>query len=471
MKTIADPLYGSIQLRPIEAEIINTATFQRLHNVKQLGQANLIFPGANYSRFSHSIGALRNAGKMLQALKANDHSLSAQIEPVETKYRLAALMHDIGHFPFSHATEGALKQYKKDMDSEGYTGDRCEVISNHEAFGELIIMNSPEIQSILEKAGLDAADVASVFASNDVGINEGALNLKPIISSELDCDRMDYLKRTSHFTGLPYGNVDIDYLISNTRYINGQICFAGKAKKSIDHMLLARFHDYQQVVFHKKLIPLEWSLIECVKEAAHSRIIDVSQEQLIDRIQKGDIRGFDDNEIISAIKVLETHYNKRHNMQKANAYHINAVLYGAAAIQVCSFQEYIHGSELEVHIKARIEVEKIVEEYCTKQGIDPDYVYLWSKEHYISKVPPSLLCSKDGLDSIPNKEELVFITDLSYAEKPKPLIELPDSMIRILAEQNLSDIRVFILPIDNHEQYVSELSQLIQQFFKDAYTY
>lgn len=467
MKTIADPLYGSIQLTDIEHDIIRTHTFQRLHNVKQLGQANLIFPGANYSRFSHSIGALRNAGKLLQALKKNNGELQKQIESVEEKYRLAALMHDIGHFPFSHAAEVALKQLKKEMTNESYRGDRFEVISNHELFGELIIMNSPEIAEILERKGLDPDKVSAVFARNNTGINSDGIDLKPIISSELDCDRLDYLKRTSHFTGLPYGNVDIDYLISSVKILNGKICFSSKATKSIDHMLLARFHDYQQVVFHKRLIPLEWSLVECIKEAARESRLYVSKTELLERICSGEIRSFDDNEVLYAIKAIEEEYKRPHKRDSAIAFHIKAVLYGVPAEQIFSAQEYIDGSSLAIHEATKINVEEIVSQYCDANGIGSEYVYVWSSEHFISKASPSTL-ARDGVEGIENIDELVYIEENSFYGEPVPLIELPDSITGILARKYLSDVRVFILPIDGYQAHVEKLKALIVDFYKST---
>jgi uncharacterized protein len=109
-KSITDPLYGYIGLSELEADVVSTAVFQRLHNVRQLGLAHLVFPSAGYSRFAHSVGACHNAGRILDAIQLNAPSSAARGKKKQA-YRLAALLHDIGHYPFSHATEHAIQSF------------------------------------------------------------------------------------------------------------------------------------------------------------------------------------------------------------------------------------------------------------------------------------------------------------------------------------------------------------------------
>lgn len=111
-KTIADPLYGSVQLTKLESQIVSSAAFQRLHNVRQLGLGHLVFPSAAYSRFSHSVGACANADRILTAIESNSKRrfCAEQRQGV----RLTALLHDLGHFPFSHTTEHAMKRYVRE---------------------------------------------------------------------------------------------------------------------------------------------------------------------------------------------------------------------------------------------------------------------------------------------------------------------------------------------------------------------
>src|SRR5713101_5180121 len=109
-KRVADPVHGTIGLSELEAAVINTGAFQRLRNVKQLGLAPLVFPGADYSRFSHCLGACHVTGSILEALRSSGSADSLTDERIQI-YRLSALLHDVGHYPFSHAMEEAVKDY------------------------------------------------------------------------------------------------------------------------------------------------------------------------------------------------------------------------------------------------------------------------------------------------------------------------------------------------------------------------
>ena len=106
---VNDPVHGTIELSDLEVEIINTKVFQRLRNIKQLGLANYVFPSADFTRFSHSIGVCHLTGKIFDTLKRNG---ADQITDLDIRdYRLAGLLHDIGHYPYSHTMEDAIQEY------------------------------------------------------------------------------------------------------------------------------------------------------------------------------------------------------------------------------------------------------------------------------------------------------------------------------------------------------------------------
>lgn len=470
MKTIADPLYGSIHITPVESEIISTGAFQRLHNIRQLGQAYLIFPGANYSRFSHSIGALRNAGKLIAAIEKNSSpTLSQGIRDIEQKYRLAALLHDVGHFPFSHATEHAFDSIHELMGINSWP-DKFEIVKDHEEFGEIIINNDPQILSILERYKISPEEISNIFRKKTAETSED-FNLKSVISSELDCDRLDYLRRTSHFSGLPFGNVDMDYLISSAELIDGKLCFDSKARRSADHMLIARFHDYLQIVFHKTLVSLEWSLVEAVKACVKANTLEVSKDQLEKVIRNGEIVWFDDNQFLNQIKEAKNYYRDDGDPIK---YHIEAVLKRKPAKQVFVSQRYINACSHEIeatkptHGRITKLVQSIVDEYCRSVGNGlQNFIKVWSVEEKFSKARPEELCGTLDLELIQNQEELVYMK--SANENATPLIFYPDSIVGIMARQIYSDVRVFILPIPDFERHRSNLSAKLKEAFKDEF--
>ena len=212
-KEIADPIHGLIRLDKVEAELLATKSLQRLHYVHQLGLAYLVFPGANYTRHAHSIGACHNAGRMLAAIKRNFEGDLGDLEDDFVKYRIIALLHDVGHYPFSHATEHVIEDYYKSGDvevgilrklgTEGKTSPAAPTeaqYSDHEEMGAFIIENDPEISLVLKTNGFDPKEIADRFRMRnpDHGTFSG------VISSDLDCDRLDYLRRTAANSGAPY---------------------------------------------------------------------------------------------------------------------------------------------------------------------------------------------------------------------------------------------------------------------------
>lgn len=159
-KRLTDPIHGTFGISKLEAEIVSTPVFQRLHNVRQLGLAHLVFPGAGYSRFAHSLGACHIAGRMVRAI--NQNSKGTPINEHEMQlYRLAGLLHDIGHYPYSHAMEHGIGNFyapEKYLEKKGEDGKPVAPEDNnappsydHEALGRAIIENDPDIGDVLKR--------------------------------------------------------------------------------------------------------------------------------------------------------------------------------------------------------------------------------------------------------------------------------------------------------------------------------
>ena len=198
---VYDPIYGYIELEEDEVFLLDLPPLQRLRRISQLGLSNLVFPGATETRFSHSIGVFHIVKETLDRLKKK--KLDCKIGDIEEKtLRYAALLHDICHFPFSHQTEIILKgNYPKDNDRD------------HEKLGALFVNGS------YFKAVFDIirdrykVDICLDLLSNSIrGTGENCL-VSLINSPFIDADKMDYLLRDTHFTGVPFGKIDIDRLI------------------------------------------------------------------------------------------------------------------------------------------------------------------------------------------------------------------------------------------------------------------
>jgi HD superfamily phosphohydrolase len=252
-RIVFDPLYGFIHLTNLEWEIIHTPFYQRLRWIKQLGFTFYTFPGAEHSRYGHSIGVMFNAHKILQRLKRSvpeeflfDDTFQSADKAFHQSIRLAALLHDLGTFMFSHTTEMAYIRYGEtthEKNGKGHPDD-------HEHLGSFIIKNTDYeggITFILKKYRIDPQKISNLVKGVDPSILANQ-----ILHSEVDCDRMDYLLRDAHYSGIRYGTYDRDYLLHHFRVanVNGQeiVAINHNALHAVEDFLMARFAWYSQVV-------------------------------------------------------------------------------------------------------------------------------------------------------------------------------------------------------------------------------
>ncbi len=253
-KMVADAVHGQIHLNDLEVRVIDTPTFQRLRQLKQLAMAQMVYPTATHTRFAHSIGAL---GTMIRILDSAKQKFTKE---QQENLRLAALLHDVGHYPYSHLMETLDKVKLIEEELEGMVPAREPVepakatpYPEHEEVGALIATNQDDLINAI--GSKDRAE-----AVKDIFTRSGTADpqLSKFIHSSFDIDRWDYLLRDSHATGLPYGCIDIDYLLNNVRVSpERMVGFAEKALPAIEHFLLARFFMYRAVYYHKTIYGLE----------------------------------------------------------------------------------------------------------------------------------------------------------------------------------------------------------------------
>lgn len=248
-RTYHDPLHGAITLRfddGVEAlliRLIDTPEFQRLRRIRQLGTASLTFHGAEGSRFTHSLGAMYVARKAFEHLCDRHSSLY--------RYRAlvlcGALLHDLGHGPFSHTAEEIFH-------------------TPHENWTCKIIEESPSISALLYESDPDLiANLTLVYRK------QFAVPLvSQLITSQLDCDRLDYLMRDSYFTGASYGHLDLDRILLAMDYdpASQELVVALKGLAAIEHYLIVRHFMYAQVYNHSKNMAAAWGLKQVFVRAA-----------------------------------------------------------------------------------------------------------------------------------------------------------------------------------------------------------
>jgi len=270
-KVICDNVHGSIGISALEQNIINTRTFQRLKKIKQLGLASLVFPGAEHSRFAHSIGVMHLMSKMVDRLREEGCEY-VKVERVKQKLRLAALLHDIGHYPLAHLGEQVFLWVDQvDKVPQVVTQDKPSppdqhlLLSaayeyksgpaKHESLGKLILCSDEsEIHLLVKKAEFDPAEIARIFNSED---KENPFYIQ-LMSSTLDCDRMDFLLRDSLASGTNFGHVDVNYILRNLTWDPESkfICFQPKAINAIEHFITGRYFSYN-VTYHKTVMGFE----------------------------------------------------------------------------------------------------------------------------------------------------------------------------------------------------------------------
>lgn len=252
---IRDPVHGYISLNEMEYEIINTEAFQRLRHIRQLGLTELVYPGATHNRFCHSLGVMHLSEKVLRQIfsKVYLNYSQSEKERMIKIMRLAGLLHDLGHPPFSHALENFFEDNL-----------------THEEMTKKIIEET-EIKEIISHYGkiyeISSLDIINVITSSP---SLELSFLKSLLSSELDIDKMDYLIRDSLYCGVRYGIFDIDRLIYTVTLIpledNFYLGVEESGLHALEAFVLARYYMFSQVYFNPTSKVLELHLSNFFKD-------------------------------------------------------------------------------------------------------------------------------------------------------------------------------------------------------------
>lgn len=321
-KFIRDSIHGNLPLNEFEVEIIDYPQIQRLRRVKQLGFISLIYPGANHSRFEHSIGTMHLGSKLAEQLEL---SLDDQ-----ELVRIAGLLHDIGHGPLSHVSEAVLDV-------------------PHEKATEYLIKNSALRDKLSEK--FKPTEITEIINGNG--------KLGPIISGELDVDRMDYLVRDSHYTGVAYGVIDIERIINNLK-LEKELILDFKGIQAAEAALAARYQMYPSVYQHHTTRIINAMFRRCLRHM-------IEKEE----INKKQMCYFDDVDMISLCRNSEG-FSK----DIINRIENRNLLKIAKSIQINEFEhpEYIFNID-------KKELRKAEEEISEHYNIDKKYVILSLPEY------------------------------------------------------------------------------------------
>lgn len=254
MEIQRDPLWNNIRLDPLALALIDTPVFQRLRYIRQLGHAFLVYPGATHSRFEHALGAYHLSGVALRLL--DDRGALANVDSDEPAIvRAAALLHDVGHYPFSHALEeiGVL---------------------HHEDVASALITRGPVADALVEHLGSSAPDRILALVKG-----ESTSPLQGLISGSLDLDKIEYLKRDAVMCGVPYGEIDVDRLLNSLVVVPhplGGLPTVGVREKglsALESLLFAKYQMYRNVYWHHAVRSATAMYKRLVAEALHARLV------------------------------------------------------------------------------------------------------------------------------------------------------------------------------------------------------
>ncbi|MFN2571885.1 MAG: HD domain-containing protein [Gemmatimonadales bacterium] len=215
-EVVRDPLWNNIRLEPQALEVLDTPAVQRLRYVRQLGHAFLVYPGATHTRFEHALGAYHLARRVVS-------ELNIDAEEGRT-IRLAALLHDIGHYPFSHALEEAG-------------------LPHHELLAARHLRGGA-LAAVLERLGVPVEPLLALIQGTS------ASRLAGLISGSLDVDKLDYLSRDATMCGVPYGVIDVDRLLTSLTVTAGGVTLHAKGLAALESLLFAKYQMYRNVYWH-----------------------------------------------------------------------------------------------------------------------------------------------------------------------------------------------------------------------------
>jgi len=271
---LRDPVWNNIRVDELTLNLVDTEVFQRLRYVRQLGWTYLVYPGATHSRFEHALGTYHLSRRTLSLLCESDDSISIG-ENEQATVRSAALLHDVGHYPFSHALEeiGAL---------------------HHEDVARPLITEGAVADFLSSSLGADAPE--KVF---ELIRGRSASALQGLISGSLDLDKIEYLKRDAFMCGVPYGEIDVDRLTNSLVLVEDPatgrqtLGVQEKALSALESLLFAKYQMYRNVYWHHAVRSATAMYKRMVEDAVRSGVVDVeslarhTDEGLMHRIESG----------------------------------------------------------------------------------------------------------------------------------------------------------------------------------------
>lgn len=301
MKIIRDSIHGYIEVSDDHLKIVENPLFQRLRGIKQTGLSYLVYPGMVHTRFEHSLGTMYLAKEFLKYIKENSKDVDFLNDSMMNLISAVALVHDIGHLPFSHVFENAVRVANEiyDLNLPDY-GNKL-----HEKIGIKIISQGleEEFEKLSKNTNIsDPVTFEQHILNGDARTEEEKLG-RLIISNFIDCDRSDYLLRDSYYAGVDYGWFDIERLKRTLIYVDGKIAVLYKALPIVEQFLLSRMYMFKNVYFHSVVGMYNAIMSHALAKLLYKEIISIPE-----RVE--DILRFTDYTIYSSLNLAGEEFEK-----------------------------------------------------------------------------------------------------------------------------------------------------------------
>lgn len=374
LKILNDPIYGFIRIpNSLIFDIIEHPSFQRLRRVSQMGFSNLVYPGANHTRFHHALGCLHLMQKAINVLRVKGINISKE---EENALCIAILLHDIGHGPFSHALEHSI-----------VTG-----ITHEEISLKYMKQLNKEFEGKLDLA-------IEIFTGK-----YHRLFLQQLISSQLDIDRLDYLKRDSFYTGVAEGNISSDRLIAMMNVVDDELVIEKKGIYSVEKFLIARRLMYWQVYLHKTSLGAEYMLVKVLKRAKelaeknidlfcssslHHFLYNKTNQDNFDTSTLDLFSKLDDYDLLSAIKEWTNHSDKIIS-------NLSNMIVNRNLLKVKIYDEQVSEIDVSNHIKKFMKTSGLSNKQASYFVFNGDI----SNQAYNSQEPIKILNKKGEMEDI-----------------------------------------------------------------------